>query len=289
MSPPAQKLAEYAKTLGSSFSVVVVAGQAGSTPPIENFQGIRIVRVAFAAPDLRTRIEAFERAVKRQLESEQPGIVFLADPFAGYSVFQQKPRFGFKVVFDGQDLASEALLARRKDLNPDSDAVEKIQKRERFCMGHADLVLGVGADSKAMLALGAKTGRVHVRPEGIPATQLQTLCLALAGRGPSLQFGTPSPSVLETTQPAVSRALTGPSRGLPVDLSDDMSDEVTLIDVPVAGVETTLPSFEAVDSWYAQLVLGYCPPENTEFARHTPATNFPGRDATNPPAPPRKR
>ena len=30
--------------------------------------------------------------------------------------------------------------------------------------------------------------------------------------------------------------------------------------------------------WFAQLAHGYCPPEGTRFARHTPPTTFPGRD-----------
>jgi hypothetical protein len=33
-----------------------------------------------------------------------------------------------------------------------------------------------------------------------------------------------------------------------------------------------------IDPWYAQLVHGYCPPEGSQFARHPPPTNFPGRD-----------
>jgi hypothetical protein len=38
------------------------------------------------------------------------------------------------------------------------------------------------------------------------------------------------------------------------------------------------PPPSALDPWFAQLAHGYCPPEGAQFARHTPPTNFPGRD-----------
>jgi hypothetical protein len=38
------------------------------------------------------------------------------------------------------------------------------------------------------------------------------------------------------------------------------------------------PLASALDPWFAQLAHGYCPPEGAQFARHTPPTNFPGRD-----------
>ncbi|RKG76614.1 glycosyl transferase family 1, partial [Corallococcus exercitus] len=38
------------------------------------------------------------------------------------------------------------------------------------------------------------------------------------------------------------------------------------------------PPESALNPWFAQLAHGYCPPEGARFARHTPPTNFPGRD-----------
>ena len=40
--------------------------------------------------------------------------------------------------------------------------------------------------------------------------------------------------------------------------------------------ETPMPS--RLDPWLAQLIHGYCPPDAPAFNRHTPPTNFPGRD-----------
>ncbi|TQF11195.1 hypothetical protein FJV41_35425 [Myxococcus llanfairpwllgwyngyllgogerychwyrndrobwllllantysiliogogogochensis] len=38
------------------------------------------------------------------------------------------------------------------------------------------------------------------------------------------------------------------------------------------------PLSSTLNPWFAQLAHGYCPPEGTRFARHTPPTTFPGRD-----------
>lgn len=38
------------------------------------------------------------------------------------------------------------------------------------------------------------------------------------------------------------------------------------------------PPESRLNPWFAQLAHGYCPPEGTRFARHTPPTTFPGRD-----------
>jgi hypothetical protein len=44
------------------------------------------------------------------------------------------------------------------------------------------------------------------------------------------------------------------------------------------------PPESRLNPWFAQLAHGYCPPEGTQFARHTPPTTMPGRD--NEPVPP---
>jgi hypothetical protein len=45
------------------------------------------------------------------------------------------------------------------------------------------------------------------------------------------------------------------------------------------------PPESRMNPWFAQLAHGYCPPEGTRFARHTPPTTFPGRDEEPIPGP----
>ena len=48
-----------------------------------------------------------------------------------------------------------------------------------------------------------------------------------------------------------------------------------MVDADLGGPELP-PSI--LDPWLAQITYGYCPPEGIHFARHTPPTNFPGRE-----------
>ena len=39
------------------------------------------------------------------------------------------------------------------------------------------------------------------------------------------------------------------------------------------------PVIPPLDPWFAQVAHGWCPSDAATFSRHTPPTNFPGRDA----------
>jgi hypothetical protein len=58
------------------------------------------------------------------------------------------------------------------------------------------------------------------------------------------------------------------------EISNEALQEASDAEAP-SGPE--LPG-SALDPWFAQLAHGYCPPEGARFTRHTPPTNFPGRD-----------
>ena len=73
------------------------------------------------------------------------------------------------------------------------------------------------------------------------------------------------------------------AKSTPVPLPDDEPEEAVAEAVEEAPDEVPAPLDaepppSALDPWFAQLAHGYCPPEGAQFARHTPPTNFPGRD-----------
>lgn len=53
-------------------------------------------------------------------------------------------------------------------------------------------------------------------------------------------------------------------------------------------IDAREPLDSRLNPWFAHLAHGYCPPEGTHFARHTPPTTFPGRDSNPPPTSPPK-
>jgi hypothetical protein len=65
----------------------------------------------------------------------------------------------------------------------------------------------------------------------------------------------------------------------PRELSDEEVQEAEAFEAAELEAPSgpELPA-SALDPWFAQLAHGYCPPEGAQFTRHTPPTNFPGRD-----------
>ena len=62
------------------------------------------------------------------------------------------------------------------------------------------------------------------------------------------------------------------------------SEEIQEAEVPAEPPKE--PPESKLNAWFAQLAHGYCPPEGTHFARHTPPTTMPGRDEDPGAAPP---
>ena len=70
----------------------------GEYPPdhshIEKYQGARLLRVPVGSGDLASRIQAFERAVRRQLQSEEYALAHFTDPFGGHALCELKGDYG---------------------------------------------------------------------------------------------------------------------------------------------------------------------------------------------------
>ncbi|NOK36166.1 glycosyl transferase family 1, partial [Corallococcus exercitus] len=71
----------------------------------------------------------------------------------------------------------------------------------------------------------------------------------------------------------------------PEEIAADEVQDADSLDVEAADAVEAVdegpppaPPESALNPWFAQLAHGYCPPEGARFARHTPPTNFPGRD-----------
>jgi glycosyltransferase involved in cell wall biosynthesis len=118
------------------------------------------LRVPVGNQDLSTQITTFERAARRQLESEEYVSVHFFDPFSGGAAAELRSRLGFRLLYDairlpsldspylGAGWASPKLVARARRL-------------ELFSMMNADRVLVTSPQAHAYVqALGV--GEEHV-------------------------------------------------------------------------------------------------------------------------------
>ena len=69
-------------------------------PHIERYLGVRLMRVPVGNGDIASRLQAFERAVIRQLESDEYQLVHFTDPFSGNILADLKSKHHFKLVYD---------------------------------------------------------------------------------------------------------------------------------------------------------------------------------------------
>ncbi|QDE89900.1 glycosyl transferase family 1 [Myxococcus xanthus] len=147
------------------FSVVVLSAKTPDHSHIEKYQGARLLRVPVGSGDLASRIQAFERAVRRQLESEDYALAHFTDPFGGYALCEMKGDYGYRLIYEAQTFPSQELRYTHPQTEGDRRFLSKIRRQELFCLMNADLVVTGSETTRAYIqSLGASEEQVRVLP-----------------------------------------------------------------------------------------------------------------------------
>ncbi|NVJ19290.1 glycosyltransferase, partial [Myxococcus sp. AM010] len=164
-SGSSRRLSEYLKALPDRFSVVVLSAKTPDHSHIEKYQGARLLRVPVGSGDLASRIQAFERAVRRQLESEDYALAHFTDPFGGYALCELKGDYGYRLIYEAQTFPSQELRYTHPQTEGDRRFLSKIRRQELFCLMNADLVVTGSETTRAYIqSLGASEEQVRVLP-----------------------------------------------------------------------------------------------------------------------------
>lgn len=163
-SGSSRRLTEYLKALPDRFSVVVLSAKTPDHSHIEKYQGARLLRVPVGAGDLASRIQAFERAVKRQLDSEEYALAHFTDPFGGYVLCEMKADYGYRLVYEAQTFPSQELRYTHPQTEGDKRFLAKVRRQELFCLMNADLVM-----------TGSETTRTYIRSLGASTEQTRVI------------------------------------------------------------------------------------------------------------------
>lgn len=163
-----RRITEYLKGLIDRFQVVVLSTKTPDHSHIERYHGARLLRVPVGSGDLQSRIQAFDRAVRRQLESEEYVIAHFFDPFGGYPLCEARTQYGFRLVYDAQTFQSQELRFREPSLEGDRRFLSKVRRQELYCLMNADAVVcGSGVTRDYVLSLGAPPMSLHVFPQPV--------------------------------------------------------------------------------------------------------------------------
>ncbi|RKH34350.1 glycosyltransferase [Corallococcus praedator] len=163
-SGSSRRLTEYLKALPDRFSVVVLSAKTPDHSHIEKYQGARLLRVPVGSGDLASRIQSFERAVRRQLESEDYALAHFTDPFGGYALCELKADYGYRLIYEAQTFPSQELRYTHPQTDGDRRFLSKIRRQELFCLMNADLVV-----------TGSQTTRGYIQGLGAAEDQLRML------------------------------------------------------------------------------------------------------------------
>jgi len=101
-----RRITYYIKALCENFDISLLCIKDAEHPHIEHYEKARILRVPLKQGSLVQRAEQFERAVRRQLESEDYLVAHCFDFVSGRILADLKKQLGYHLVFEATTLSS---------------------------------------------------------------------------------------------------------------------------------------------------------------------------------------
>jgi glycosyltransferase involved in cell wall biosynthesis len=154
------QLRHVIRSLTAFHSVDLLVVREGEQAYVERQGSVRVLRVPPHESDMKSQIQSFQRALKRQLDGADYDVVHCRDSWSGIPVLEARDRLGYAVVYDlTRSPLGEPLL------DPELDA--QYSRDEEACILAADLVLApTPAAVKALQARG-RTLPVMLSPPGV--------------------------------------------------------------------------------------------------------------------------
>ncbi len=157
------QLRHVIRSLTPLHSVDLLVLREGDQAYVERQGSVRVLRVPTNDSDLRSQIQAFQRALKRQLDGADYDVVHCRDSWSAIPVLEARARIGYAVVYD---LSRSPLGETTFDQELDA----QYGRDEEACLLAADLVLApTPAAVKALEGRGpqAPSPRVVLSPPGV--------------------------------------------------------------------------------------------------------------------------
>src|SRR5436190_1511461 len=122
------------RSLTPTHSVDLLVVREGEQAYVERQGSVRVLRVPTHEADLRAQIQAFQRALKRQLDGADYEVVHCRDAWSGVPVLEARSRLGYAMVYD---LARSPLGETTGE--PELDT--QYHRDEETCLAGADMIL----------------------------------------------------------------------------------------------------------------------------------------------------
>lgn len=192
------RAAALLEALQGPFEVDALCPRPPESAHILRFHGARLMRVPVGTGDALSRRQAFERAVKRQVESDDYDVVHVSDPLCAALLCELKAERRYRLVVDACVFPSVELPYTDPAQDGDRRFMADLKKAERLALIGADAVLvGSSRTREFVVAQGLGRSRVHVFPPMVglapyaaaplPPPDRTPMCIGYLGSGASWQ------------------------------------------------------------------------------------------------------
>lgn len=212
------QLRHVIRALTPHHSVDLLVSREGDQGYVERQGSVRVLRVPVPDADPRQQVQAFQRALRRQLDGADYDVIHVRDAWAGMPVLEARERFDYAIVYD---LARSAL----GETTGDADLDAQYGRDEEACLLAADMIL---APTPAAARALAKPERVVLSQMGVDVDRFDWDDPPKSGAPRILYVGS-----------------LDPSRGIRV-LVRAMSSIVREMDARLVLAGTMAPKFEPV-------------------------------------------
>jgi glycosyltransferase involved in cell wall biosynthesis len=155
------QLSHIIRALARHHAVDVLVVRRGDQAYVERFASARLLRVPVPDGPIRSRIDAFRRALRRQLEGADYDVVHFRDGWSGMPVLEMRERLRYAAVFDaGRSPLSEPPVY-------DMETATELERDEVECARRADLVLAASEPARRYFASIVPEERVRLVPPGV--------------------------------------------------------------------------------------------------------------------------
>ena len=154
------QLRHVIRALTPMHTVDLLVMREGDQAYVERQGSVRVLRVPTQDADLRSQIQAFQRALKRQLDGADYDVVHCRDSWSCIPVLEARAHLDIAVVYD---LARSPLGETTFDAELDA----QYARDEEACLLAADLVLAPTSTAVASLRRRGRPERIVLSPPGV--------------------------------------------------------------------------------------------------------------------------
>ena len=163
---PGVQMGHVVRALARHHTVDVLVVRHGEQAYVERQGNARILRVPISEEHLREQVEAFRRALRRQLDGADYDIVHFRDGWTGASILEMRGQLEYAAVFD----ATRAPISEAPMMDLEMGA--ELGAREEECLAEADIVLVPNQAAKNYLVESqAGDDRIYIVPPGVDVDQ----------------------------------------------------------------------------------------------------------------------